>query len=84
MQNHQPLREKERLKLSGPGGAEECIFDGNSNYKVNYKGSVVYSENGSAKIQLKRIGDSDQGGYFKFICGTITQDVPANLFVPGS
>ena len=64
------------------GGAEECIFDGNSNYKVNYKGSVVYSEKGSAKIQMKKISDSDQGGNFKFICGSITQDIPANLPFP--
>ena len=70
------------VKAVWTGGAEECIFDGNSNYKVDYKGSVVYSENGFAKIQLKRISDSDQGGYFKFICGSIIQDVPANLPFP--
>ncbi len=64
------------------GGAEECVFDGNSSYKVNYKGSVVYSEDGSAKIQLKKTGDSDLGGNFKIICGTITQTVPASMPFP--
>jgi hypothetical protein len=70
------------VKAVWSGGAEECIFDGNSNYQVNYKGNVVYSKDGSAKIQLIKTSDSDLGGYFKFICGTITQDVPANLPFP--
>jgi len=64
------------------GNAEECKFDGNSSYKVNYKGKVVYSEDGSATLQLKKISDSDQGGNFKIICGTITQNVPASMPFP--
>ena len=64
------------------GNAEECKFDGNSSYKVFYKGTVVYSEDGAAKLELKKTNDSDQGGNFKIICGTITQTVPASLPFP--
>ena len=70
------------VKAVWTGGAEECVFDGNSSYKVNYNGNVVYSEDGAAKIQLKKTSDSDQGGNFKIICGTITQNVPASLPFP--
>ncbi|MGB5893267.1 MAG: hypothetical protein WBG58_03750, partial [Ignavibacteriaceae bacterium] len=55
------------------GNAAECKFVGNSSYKLNYKGKVVYSEDGSATLQLKKISDSEQGGNFNIICGTITQ-----------
>jgi len=58
-----------------------CVY-GNSSYQVSYKGNVVYSEDGSAKIQLKKTSNSDQGGNFKIICGTITQTVPASLPFP--
>lgn len=64
------------------GNAEECEFKGNSSYKVNYKGKVVYSDDGSATLQIKKTSDSDQGGQFNIICPEITQNVPANLPFP--
>jgi hypothetical protein len=64
------------------GNAAECKFNGNSSYKLNYKGKVVYSEDGSATLQLKKISDSEQGGNFNIICGTMTQNVPASLPFP--
>jgi len=64
------------------GNAEECEFKGNSSYKVNYKGKVVYSEGGSATLQIKKTSDSDQGGQFNIICPGISQNVPANLPFP--
>jgi hypothetical protein len=64
------------------GNAEQCKFEGNSTYKVNYKGKVFYSENGAALIHLKKTSDSDQGGQFNIICPEITQNIPANLPFP--
>ncbi len=64
------------------GNAEECEFKGNSSYIVNYKGQVVYAENGSATLQLKKTSDSDQGGQFNIICPGYSQNIPANLPFP--
>ena len=64
------------------GNAEECEFKGNSSYKVNYKGQVVYSENGEAKIHIKKTNDSEQGGQFNIICPGYSQNIPANLPFP--
>ena len=64
------------------GNADECKFVGNSSYKVNYKGKVVYSKDGSATLQIKKISDSDQGGQFNIICPGYSQNIPANLPFP--
>jgi len=64
------------------GNADECKFQGNSTYKVNYKGKVVYSKDGAATLELKKVNDSDQGGQFNIICPGHSQNIPANLPFP--
>ena len=64
------------------GNADECKFQGNSSYKVNYKGKVVYSKDGAASLEIKKISDSDQGGQFNIICPGYSQNIPANLPFP--
>ena len=48
----------------------------------NYKGKVVYSKNGAATLELKKVSDSDQGGQFNIICPGYSQNIPANLPFP--
>jgi hypothetical protein len=64
------------------GNADECKFQGNSSYKVNYKGKVVYLKDGAATLELKKVSDSDQGGQFNIICPGYSQNIPANLPFP--
>ena len=71
------------INATWTGNAATCKFVGNSSYKVFYKGNVVYSENGAAKLVLEKTGETDQGGEFKVICGTITQNIPESLPIPG-
>lgn len=64
------------------GNADECEFVGNSSFTLQYKGSIIYTDTGVAKIKLGKISESPLTGEFKIICGSYTQTIPESMPIP--